>query len=90
MISFINENTKMPKLDRKAVKAWIAAVAAGYEGRKVGNLNYIFCNDDRILEVNRQFLSLMSTFTSTYSEGKLSVGYSNYLGGYSLRCIRNE
>ena len=56
MISFINENTKMPKLDRKAVKAWIAAVAAGYEGRKVGNLNYIFCNDDRILEVNRQFL----------------------------------
>lgn len=56
MISFINENTKMPKLDRKSVKAWIAAVAAGYEGRKVGNLNYIFCNDDRILEVNRQFL----------------------------------
>ena len=56
MISFINENTKMPKLDRKAVKAWIVAVAAGYEGRKVGNLNYIFCNDDRILEVNRQFL----------------------------------
>jgi hypothetical protein len=41
-------------------------------------------------ETNRQFLSLMSTFTSAYPEGKLSVGYSNYLGGYSLRCIRNE
>ena len=41
MISFLNENIKMPKLDRKAVRAWIAAVAAGYDGRKVGNLNYI-------------------------------------------------
>ena len=71
MISFINENTKMPKLDRKAVKAWIAAVAAGYEGRKVGNLNYIFCNDDRILEVNRQFLGhdyYTDIITFDYSE----------------------
>lgn len=61
----------MPKLDRKAVKAWITAVAAGYEGRKVGNLNYIFCNDDRILEVNRQFLGhdyYTDIITFDYSE----------------------
>lgn len=38
---------------------------------------------------NRQFMSLMSTFTSSYSEGKASIAYSNYLGGYALRCIRN-
>ena len=56
MISFLTENTSMPRLDRKAVKAWIAAVAASYGGRRTGNLNYIFCNDDRILEVNNQFL----------------------------------
>ena len=56
MISFLTENIKMPKLDRKAVRAWITEVAASYEGRKVGNLNYIFCNDDRILEVNKEFL----------------------------------
>ena len=56
MISFINENIRMPKLDRKALRAWITAVAATYEGRKAGNLNYIFCNDERILEVNKEFL----------------------------------
>ena len=56
MIGFIAENVKMPQLDRKAVKAWIANVTAAHEGRKVGRLNYIFCNDDRILQVNRQFL----------------------------------
>ena len=61
----------MPKLDRKKVKAWIVAVAATYEGRKVGNLNYIFCNDDRILAVNRQFLGhdyYTDIITFDYSE----------------------
>ena len=71
MIEFILENVKMPKLDRKAVKAWITAVAATYHGRKVGNLNYIFCNDDRILEVNREFLGhdyYTDIITFDYSE----------------------
>ena len=71
MISFLTENIKMPRLDRKAVRAWITAVAATYEGRKVGNLNYIFCNDDRILEVNKEFLGhdyYTDIITFDYSE----------------------
>ena len=71
MISFLNENIKMPKLDRKAVRTWIAAVAASYDGRKVGSLNYIFCNDDRILEVNKEFLGhdyFTDIITFDYSE----------------------
>lgn len=71
MIGFIAENVKMPQLDRKAVKAWIANVAAAHEGRKVGRLNYIFCNDDRILQVNRQFLGhdyYTDIITFDYSE----------------------
>ena len=76
MISFLTENIKMPKLDRKAVRAWIAAVAATYDGRKVGNLNYIFCNDDRILEVNKEFLGhdyYTDIITFDYSEpGRVS------------------
>ena len=38
---------------------------------------------------NRQFMSLMSAFTSANSEGKASMSYTNYLGGYALRCIRD-
>lgn len=71
MISFLTENIKMPRLDRKAVRAWITAVAASYDGRKVGNLNYIFCNDDRILEVNKEFLGhdyYTDIITFDYSE----------------------
>ena len=77
MISFLTENIKMPKLDRKAVRAWIAAVAATYDGRKVGNLNYIFCNDDRILEVNKEFLGhdyYTDIITFDYSEPGLVSG----------------
>lgn len=71
MISFLTEKVKMPALDRKAVKAWIAAVAATYQGRKAGNLNYIFCDDRRILEVNNQFLGhdyYTDIITFDYSE----------------------
>lgn len=45
----------MPSLDRAKVEAWIRATAAQY-GFATGNINYIFCSDERILEVNRQFL----------------------------------
>lgn len=61
----------MPKLDRKALRAWITAVAATYEDRKAGNLNYIFCNDERILEVNKEFLGhdyYTDIITFDYSE----------------------
>ena len=45
----------MPALDERKVGKWIRAVAADY-GFAVGNINYIFCSDERELAVNREFL----------------------------------
>lgn len=45
----------MPALDERKIGKWIRSVAAEY-GFSVGNINYIFCSDERELEVNRQFL----------------------------------
>ncbi|MBR6550500.1 MAG: rRNA maturation RNase YbeY [Paludibacteraceae bacterium] len=45
----------MPVLNIPQVERWIRAVAAQY-GFSVGDLNYIFCDDAKILEVNREFL----------------------------------
>lgn len=45
----------MPALDERKVSRWIRSVAADY-GFSVGNINYIFCSDERELEVNRRFL----------------------------------
>jgi len=45
----------MPPIDEARIRRWIQAVAAGY-GFSVGELNYIFCSDERELQVNRDFL----------------------------------
>lgn len=45
----------MPALDERKVGKWIRAVAAEH-GFAVGNINYIFCSDERELAVNREFL----------------------------------
>ena len=55
MIHFINDNIPMPNIDFRKVEQWIKAVAAQY-GFSVGELNYIFCDDEKILAVNREFL----------------------------------
>lgn len=55
MIRFAAEDIEMPALDERKVNRWIRAVAAEY-GFSVGNINYIFCSDERELEVNREFL----------------------------------
>lgn len=45
----------MPHLRRLIVKRWLEAVANSYD-RQIGELCYQFCDDERILEVNREFL----------------------------------
>ncbi len=60
MINFINEinpNQPLPLMGESegAIGAWIRSVAADY-GKKLGEITYIFCDDERILAVNREFL----------------------------------
>lgn len=46
---------EMPKLNEPVILDWIVAVALTHQ-QKVGCLTYVFCDDDYILETNRQFL----------------------------------
>lgn len=45
----------MPAIKKRAITAWIKAVAATY-GRKVGEIGYLFVDDEKILQVNREYL----------------------------------
>lgn len=45
----------MPAINLELTEEWIGNVAASH-GRMVGCLSYIFCDDEKILEVNRRFL----------------------------------
>ena len=55
MITFNTDGVRMPKIRKRDTAAWIKAVAAGY-GLKVGDIGYMFVDDEKILEVNRQYL----------------------------------
>ena len=55
MITYNTINVAMPKIRRRDNSAWVKRVAASY-GRKVGDVAYIFCDDEEILRVNRQYL----------------------------------
>ncbi|MBR3283990.1 MAG: rRNA maturation RNase YbeY [Alloprevotella sp.] len=55
MIAYNSVNVDIPEIDREKVSAWIHLVAEDY-GLKVADISYIFCDDEKILEVNRQFL----------------------------------
>lgn len=55
MIHFHADQVSMPSIDAAAVTSWIERVAASY-GKQMGEVHYIFVSDERILEVNREFL----------------------------------
>ncbi|MDR2969440.1 MAG: rRNA maturation RNase YbeY [Tannerellaceae bacterium] len=54
-IHYYAEDIPAPAIKRRKVSAWIKEVAAGH-GYKVGEISYIFCSDEKILEINRQYL----------------------------------
>ena len=55
MITYNVDGVKMPKIKKRETTAWIRAVAAQY-GYKVGEVGYMFVNDEKILEVNNEYL----------------------------------
>jgi len=76
MIQYIVENTTVPHLEKKKLNAWIKDVAATYN-QKTGDIAFVFCNDDRILEVNKQYLQhdyFTDIITFDYTEGNRISG----------------
>lgn len=55
MITYNVEGVKMPKIKKRLISKWIKEVAASYD-RKVGEIGYMFVDDEKILEVNNQYL----------------------------------
>lgn len=56
MITYNTENVKMPAIRRRDTTAWIRRVAATY-GKRIGEVGYLFCDDEHILSVNREYLN---------------------------------
>ena len=95
MISYNTDGVKMPKIRRRDTSVWIKAVAASY-GKKVGSIAYIFCDDEKILEVNRQYLQhdyYTDIITFDYCDDEVQMGRRDTISGdlfISLDTVRTN
>lgn len=55
-IRFASQNINFELPQAENVKKWISQVVL-QRGKRVGNISYLFCDDDHLLEVNQQFLN---------------------------------
>ena len=72
MVSFNNQSISFTLKEKTKLKAWIKAVTEK-EKRQLGTINYIFCTDDELLEINIKHLNhntLTDIITFDYTEGK--------------------
>ena len=75
-VTYQTDGVKMPKIKKRETTAWIKAVAATYS-RRVGEVGYMFVGDEKILEVNREYLGhdyYTDIITFDYTEGDVISG----------------
>lgn len=75
MISF-NYETEFLWNEEAQVSTWLSEVIIS-EGFKVGEINYIFCNDDYLHKINVEFLkhdTLTDIISFDYTVGKILQG----------------
>ena len=76
MIIYEAEGVKDPKIKKRETTSGTRQLATRY-GKKVGEIGYLFVNDEKILEVNNQFLGhdyYTDIITFDYCEGKTISG----------------
>lgn len=75
-ISFHNEGITTKTPPKRLLKAWIKEFVSDH-GKKVGELAFIFCSDEKILGVNQNFLQhdyYTDIITFDYCEGEIVSG----------------
>lgn len=70
-VSFFTEGIDMPDINKIDIRNWVKNVAE-LHSKRLGPVSYIFCDDNKILEVNKQFLQhdyYTDIITFDYTEG---------------------
>ena len=66
----------MPRIRKRDITRWIKTVASDY-GKITGEIGYLFVSDEKILEVNKQYLGhdyYTDIITFDYDEGNVLNG----------------
>ena len=70
-VSFYTDGIEMPDINKSEIRNWVKNVAE-LHSKRLGPVSYIFCDDNKILEVNKQFLQhdyYTDIITFDYTEG---------------------
>lgn len=76
MINYFFEDTNFKFNKRRATSKWLKSAIA-LENKKLGDISIIYCSDDYLLEINKQYLShdyYTDVITFNYCEGDLISG----------------
>ena len=76
MIRFFIEDINFKFLRKQEIKKWLTKVAVA-ESKRVGEVSVIFCSDEHLLQINRQYLQhdyYTDIITFDYTEDKLISG----------------
>lgn len=76
MITYNSLSLPLPAFDQAATTAWVRRVAQKH-GKVVGEINYIFCDDEEILDINRRYLQhdyYTDIITFDYTRGNILSG----------------
>lgn len=55
-IHYCKEDVSPPRMQKRKITKWIKETITS-EGKTPGDISFIFCSDDYLLEVNRQYLN---------------------------------
>ena len=72
-VSFQNQSISFKLKEKTKLKAWIKSITEK-ENHSLGDINYIFCTDDELLDINIKHLNhntLTDIITFDYTEGKI-------------------
>ena len=75
-ITYQTEGVNLPKIKKRETNIWIKEVAHLHK-KEVDEVAYIFCSDEKILEINNQYLQhdyYTDIITFDYSEGDAVSG----------------
>jgi rRNA maturation RNase YbeY len=56
-ISFFSEDINFTLKDKAKVRNWIADTIKSEGFKRIGELNFIFCSDEYLLDINKQYLN---------------------------------
>ena len=75
-ITFNAERISLPEINQDKVRKWLEAVAQRHD-KIIGEINYMFTDDDGILKINREFLQhdyYTDIITFDYSKRRVISG----------------